>query len=170
MNNKKNQKGSLLVELVIVIGIIVGVLGAILGLSTFSLLASSTVQQTAEAVALAEEMLEAVRNYRDGTGWSDPTPGFEGLGVLSTGPYYLEKSSDTPPRWQMSSGTETVGIFTREILFERLRRDASDNLVEYPNGTPDSDSIEVNVIVSWQERGNTHEIRIVEYLTNWQQL
>lgn len=169
----KNNKGSLLLELAIVIGIIVGVLGAILGLATFSLLASSTVQQTAEAVALAEETLEAIRNYRDGVPWDQDNAGiaYDGLETLvnaSSGPYHLVKSSDTPPRWQMASGTEAIGIYTRRIDLEFLERDGNDNIVE-TGGTDDPDSVEVNVTVSWQERGNTHEIRVVEYLTNWQQ-
>jgi len=172
----KNNKGSLLIELVIVIGIIVGVLGAVLGLSTFSLLASSTVQQTAEAVALAEETLEALRNYRDGVPWQNNPAGIEydGLKTLvdaspSPCPCHLIKSGDTPPQWQMATGPETVGIFSRQVELTFLERDGNDNIV--PSGTYiDEDSVEATVTVSWEERGNLQEIKIVEYLMNWQQL
>jgi hypothetical protein len=167
-----NNKGSLLVELVIVIGIIVGVLGAILGLATFSLLSSSTVQQTAQATILAEETMEALRNYRDGVPWTQDDMGIEydGLGTLdfSTGSFHLEKSTDTPAKWQMVSDAETVGIFERKIDFMRLERDGNDDIVV--SGSEDSESVQATVTVTWQERGRAHEVHIVGYLTNWQQL
>jgi len=174
----KNNKGSLLLELVIVIGIIVGVLGAILGLSTFSLLASSTVQQTAEAVALAEEYAEALRNYRDGVPWDqdDPANEYDGFEYVDfdKNPFRLEKSGDSPPQWKLlsvpvSGQSDTVGIFTREIIMEFAHRDANDNI---DSSAPDKDdqTVAISIRVSWQERGRTHMVEVANYLTNWQQL
>jgi type II secretory pathway pseudopilin PulG len=170
----ESDRGSLLVELIVVVGIIVAALGAVLGFVAFSFVNSGTMQQTAEAVALAEEGLEALRNYRDGTEWSSTTSGYEGLGGLAfPGPYYLaiERSTD-PPRWKIVAGEEPIREFTRKIKFETLERDANYNIVPSgtPGGTPDPDSIQATITVSWQERGRPHEIQVVEYLTNWQRL
>jgi len=106
-----------------------------------------------EAVALAEEMLEALRNHRDGVPWSQDDPGIEydGLGVLGLvpGDFHLKKSTDTPPRWMIVAGSEVIRKFTRAMEFERLERDANDDIVPSGTGTPDEDSVEVTVTVSW---------------------
>ena len=57
-------------EIVVVAGIIISSLAAILGLAAMFLTTSQTVQQTSQATVLAQDVLESVRNYRDGTDWS----------------------------------------------------------------------------------------------------
>jgi hypothetical protein len=167
------EKGSLLVEIIIVIGIIVGALGAILGFVAFSFVNSGIVQQTNEAVALSEEMFEALRNHRDSVGWDDDDTDFDydGLGVMRLvgGDFHLEKSTDPTPRWMIIAGEETIREFTRKMEFTQLDRDADEHIV--PSGTGVSDdpgSVQVTVTVEWNERGRTHQIQTVGYFTNWQ--
>jgi len=157
LSNKKNQKGSLLVEIVIVAGIIVGSLVAILGLAAFFLTTSQIVQQTSQATALAQETLEIARNVRDGAGWA---------AIITGGPYHPEQSG-SPAAWILASGAEVVGNFTRQIMFEGVYRDASDNISS--SGTLDPDTIKAIVQVTWQERERNHQVEFSAYFTNWQQ-
>jgi len=166
-NNR--ERGGSLVEVIIVVAIIVGALAGILGLAAFSLVASETGKQTTEAVLLAEDTLEALRNYRDGINWDDNDPGdeYDGLQIVTRNTaYHFHQSSDTVPRWQLLAGSETVDEFTRQIIFVDVCRDSSDNIVACPD-TVDSDSVQATVTVSWQERGRSHDVELVVYLTNW---
>jgi Flp pilus assembly pilin Flp len=161
-NNVKNQKGAFLVEVVVIVGIIAGSLVAILGVATVFLVTSHVVQQTSKATALAQEAIEIVRNYRDGTDW-DTT----GLGQLTLGVPYHAEQSGSPPAWTLLGGTETITEFTREIEFEAVCRDSSDNIATCPASYSDSDTRKAIVTVSWQERGNNHEVELQAYFTNW---
>lgn len=162
-NSVKNQKGSLLVEIVVVVGIIAGALVAILGLATTFLVTSQVVQQTSEATALAQEGLEIVRSYRDGTDWS-----VNGLATLTPGgPYHPVQSGGPPPAWTLVSGSETIGEFTREIAFEEVSRDGNDDIAI--SGSVDPDIVKAIATVSWQERGRSHEVELAAYFTNWNQ-
>jgi Tfp pilus assembly protein PilV len=168
--NNRNRGGSL-IEVIIVLAIIVGALAAILGLAALSLVASEIGKQTGEAALLAEDTMEALRNYRDGIDWDDDDPAdeYDGLEIAPRGTaFHMEQSADAVPRWQLIAGAETVNEFTRQVVFEDICRDASDDIVACP-GTVDTDSVEATVTVSWQERGRSHEVELVAYLTNWRQ-
>lgn len=170
LNNR--ERGGSLVEIIIVVAIIVAALAGIMGLAAFSLVASETGKQTTEATILAEDTMETLRNYRDGTVWDfdDFTDEYDGLKIVDRDTaYHFEQSSDTPPRWKLIIASETVDEFTRQILFENVCRDGSDNIVACPGSGVDSDSVRATVKVSWQERGRSHEVELEIYLTNWQQ-
>ena len=161
-NKKENEKGSLLVEIVIVAGIVAGSLTAILGVATTFLVISHVVQQTSQATALAQEGLEIVRNYRDGTSWS------AGLGAVAYGPtVYHSVQSGNPPQWTFVSGSETINEFSRQIVFAQVCRNASANIVACPGSSTDANSKKATVTVSWQERGRSHKVELTAYFTNW---
>jgi len=162
-------QGVSIIEIMIAVTIITVGLVAILGLASFSLVVSDITKQTTQANILAQETMEAARNYRDGIGWNDDDPGneYDGLGVVTIpGTYHFEKSSDSPPRWKLVSGVETINGFTRQIVFDDVRRDINDDIVE-SGGVDDTDTKKVTVTVSWQERTRSHQVEIVTYLTNW---
>lgn len=164
LSNKKSEKGGLLVEIVVVVGIIVGSLVAILGLATTFLVTSQIVQQTSEATALAQEGLEIVRNYRDGTVWA------VGLGAVAFAPSsYHPEQFGSPPKWILVSGSETIGEFKREIVFEAVCRNSSHNITACPGSYTDADTRKAIVTVSWQERGRSHQVELEAYFTNWNQ-
>lgn len=161
----KNQKGISIIEILVVIVIIGMALVGILSLTTLSLKASLSIKKNTQANALAQETLEAVRNYRDGTGWNfdDPENKYDGLGVLTTGvAYHPEKSLDISPRWMLIQGEEDVYGFTRKVFFENTLRDATGNIVE-TGGINDPNTKKTIVTVSWQEK----ELEIITYFTNW---
>ncbi|MBI4101712.1 MAG: hypothetical protein HY443_01985 [Candidatus Nealsonbacteria bacterium] len=158
-----NKKGVSIIEILVAIVVIVVALTGLLGLASFSLRASGLIEQTTQANSLAQESLEALRNFRDGTYWDT-----DGLGPLSAGiDYHLQKTG-SPLEWQIIQGSEVVGIFTRKIVLNNVLRDASDNIVQ-SGGVNDPKTKKITATVSWQERGKNHQVELVAYLTAWKQ-
>ena len=157
------KKGISLIEILVAVSIIAVTLTSLLGLASFSLKTTMLVKETNQANNIAQEMMEQIRNLRDGTSWN-----VDGVGTLTAGiNYYIQKVGD-PAQWQALSGTETVYGFTKKAVFENVMRDGSDNIVE-AGGINDADTRKVTVTVSWQERGRTHSTELITYLTNWRQ-
>lgn len=157
----KTEKGTSIIEILVVIAIIGIALVSLLGLATFSLKASTLIKETSQAKGLAVEAMEALRSFRDGTTW-----GTDGIGALNTGiNYYPVKSTDTPPRWQLNLGEENINGFTRKVVFDNVSRDAADNIeTTYNPANDDPETRKVTVTVSWEDK----KVEIVTYLTNWQ--
>jgi len=162
-NSYKNKKGIAVVEILIVIGIIAITISSLLGVVVFSLKLSASIKETTTADALARGIIEAVRNFRDGTDWDSG-----GLGVLNTGSaYYPEKSGDMPPAWMLVGGEETVNGFVRKVVFERVSRDSGTGNIEdiYDPVRDDPDTRKVIATVSWESK----KVEIITYFTNWRQ-
>ena len=184
-NKSFPEQGFSIVEALIAIMIITVALTSILGLATLSLVVSSITKQTTQATLFAQDTMEALRNFRDGIDWDndDVVDEYDGLGVVSTGvAYHLEQSADPIPKWRLLTGNETVNEFTRSAVFRNVCRDtSSDDItgITDTNGTTmtcvtnggayNADSKEVMVTVSWTERGRSHEVELITYLTNWNQ-
>lgn len=166
-----NNKGISIVELLVGASILTMSLGALLGFLSFALSTSSFLKQQTQAITLAEGVLEALKNFRDGTGWNDDDPEnrYDGLGKAQTGvSYHLGLSLDVPPRWQLLEGTETVDIFVRSLMLENVQRDVDDNIVS-AGGIDDPNTKKVTVTVSWTAKTIPQEVVTVSYLTNWRQ-
>jgi len=158
-----NQKGLSIIEILIVVSIIAISLTSLLGLISFSLSAASLTKQVFKANGIAQESIEQVRSFRDSTQWNT-----DGLGTLATSTNYYVEKSDSPLRWQLIQGTETIDGFTRQIVFEGVKRDGSDNIVEI-GGVFDFNTRKITVTVFWSERNKDHQTELVTYLTNWRQ-
>lgn len=131
------ERGSLLVEVVIVVSIITAsVLSASAVAQKSIYLARQSLHQS-QVAFLLEEGAEAVRIVRDNS-WSN----ISSLS-LSTD-YYLVFSSGT---WTLSTTPSQIGIFTRKVVFSPAYRDGNQNLAS--SGTLDSQTILVTVSVSW---------------------
>lgn len=153
------QGGISVVEILVVICILAIAFVSILGLLTFSLKISTLTRENTQAVNLAQETVEAVRNFRDGTGWDT-----NGLGALTAGlSYSPEKTTDIPPKWAFVQGEEIIGGFSRKVVFEEVFRDGNDDIVD-TGGNLDPDTKKATITVSWRDRG----VEIVTYFTNWQ--
>ncbi|MFQ6049561.1 MAG: prepilin-type N-terminal cleavage/methylation domain-containing protein [Candidatus Paceibacterales bacterium] len=159
----RGKKGVSLMEILVAIAIIAFTLTILLGLTSFSLGTATLIKQTNQANNIAQETMEVVRNFRDGTNW-----GTDGLGALTVGIDYYPQKSGSPAKWQLSAGSETINGFTRTVSIEDVQRDANDNIV-VSGGTNDPDTKKVTVTVSWEERGRTHQIELITYLTNWRE-
>jgi type II secretory pathway pseudopilin PulG len=165
-NTNKFLRGVSIIEILLVIAIIGISLISLLSLTTLSLKASVIIRETTEANHLAQEALEATRNFRDGINWNndDPENKYDGLGIVSTGvAYHLEKSTDTPPRWMLIQGEEQINDFTRKVVFNDTYRNSLTYDIATDGDYLDSNTKKVTVTVSWQNR----RIEIVSYLTNW---
>ncbi len=163
-NNKTNSSregGFLLLELLIAISVFGLALSVLLYAGSIALRFSNSLQKTSQANALLRESIEAVRNFRDNTGWSE-----DGIGLLSTeGEDYYPYLNDVlnPPRWELVAGTETVGIFTRSVAVEKVSR-TNDEIDEiYNSFGDDPDTRKITATVSWE--GKTMELST--YFTNW---
>jgi len=155
MFKKQKSSGFIFLEIVIAVALISIVFVTLLGIGFLSLNISSSLQKTTQANSLIKEEFEAVRSFRDGTTWAN----FKNINFGSPNFYYFTPNSN---QWARNSGTETLGIFTRNIIFGQVYRDANGDIA--PSGTLDNDTIKVTVTVSWSSK----TLQIITYLTNWQ--
>jgi len=165
-NKMSKSKGFTIIEILIVIAIAGISFSALLGLATDSLKNSVLIKETYQANYLAQEMFEIVRNLRDGTDW-----GINGIGSFDVDtPFHPQKTLESPQKWQMLSGSEQTGIFSRNLVFKRVSRDANDNIEEIFNPVDeDVNTRKAIATVSWNKRGIEHKVELFLYLTNWKQ-
>ncbi|MBU1015174.1 hypothetical protein KKI17_01930 [Patescibacteria group bacterium] len=158
-----NKKGASIIEIVVVVGILVTALSALAGLLALSLQVESILSQEREAQALAQETMEAVRSFRNQTDWD-----VDGLNTIAFFTPYFPEQTGSPAVWTLTAGTETIGIFERQVVFEEVYRDGGGNIVEI-GGSLDFNSRFADITVSWEERGRTHTVEQRTVFTNWQE-
>ena len=109
-----------------------------------------------EAIALAQEGIEAVRSIRD-RAWNE-------------GKYNQSAVSTSSTEWYFDGEgtTQTIGDYTRVINFSAVCRDALDNIANCPATYTDAHTKKVTVTVSWvTTTGVTDSVQKIAYLTNW---
>ncbi len=159
--NLKLNSGTSIMEIVIVIAIIGTTFIGLLGLATYSLNIFSIIKKSSQAEMIAQETVEAVRNFRDRTTWD-----VDGLGTLTVATDYYPKidTIGASTTWNLIGGTETIDNFTRKIVFNNVSRDGNDNII-VSGGTNDPNTRKITATVLWENRS----VEIVTYLTNWKQ-
>ncbi len=130
-----NQKGQLLVEMLLAIAITAIMLPALLTGLFSSKQGKAQQGQRVQAVALMKEAEEVVRNVR-GQGWS----------LFSVNGTYHPLI--TGNNWAFASGSETVNGLTRTITVSDVYRDANGVVVEN-GGTFDPSTKKVYIQVTW---------------------
>ncbi|TSC96093.1 MAG: Uncharacterized protein CEN88_399, partial [Candidatus Berkelbacteria bacterium Licking1014_2] len=155
------RPAQVLVELILAIAVV----GALAGISTTAFAeigANITLNNyRLQAVHLAEEGTEALRHLRDNN--------WENL-VNASYPAYPQINGGN---WQLTTGSETIDIFTRQITVTDVNRDSSGNI--NPSGSADQNSKKFTVTVSWNWRGLSRseikEIILTRRLNNqnWQE-
>lgn len=155
----------MLVEAFIAVMVISIAFALLLDVGALSVKISTLIQQNSQANFLLKEEMEIARTFRNGTTWANG-----GLGTVGTGnanPYHFTlDTSVSPNAWILTSGTETVGIFTRQIVFDKVSRDDSSNIESVYNASHDDPNTrKITVTVSWPQKTMT----LVTYLTNWKQ-
>ncbi|MDP2909922.1 MAG: prepilin-type N-terminal cleavage/methylation domain-containing protein [bacterium] len=156
--SKENKKGFLLLEVLIAAAILLIVMGGLFGVGYYSFKLSAFSKQASIAANLAQESMEAFRNFRDGTDWA------EGAGIISAGSdFYMEKSL---LGWTIVSGNENIGIFTRKIIMENVSRNPETGEIEsdYNPSRDDADTKKVIAVVEW---GQEKQVEITAFFTNW---
>jgi len=150
------NKGIAIIEILIVIAIIVIASTVFMGIAVTSLKLSNSIKQASTADFLMRDAIEIVRAFRNETDWD-----VDGLGTLSTGISHYPQLGST---WSLLSGSETIGIFTREIIFEDVSRDSNDNIeASYNPLNKDDNTKRVIIRVSWGSKN----LELITYLTNW---
>lgn len=158
MSNVTRERGIGIVEVLVVMSIALTAFMTIFQLFQLQIRAERLRREEIRAYALLSESLEAVRSVRDAD-WTN-------LSSLSIGTnYYPEILVNS---WSLSVvNPGAIDGFTRWIVLDEVRRDASDNIVS--SGWPvDSDTLEVIATVAWQSSGATKTKTLTVYLTNWQ--
>jgi hypothetical protein len=162
LKNSK-EEGVVFVDAIIAIAIISIAFVALLQVSEASIKLSSLLKKKTDALMIAEEIMEVTRSFSDGTDWS-----VDGLGSLSTGVSYYANlnTGSSPATWELLSGEETTGIYTRKVVVDRVSRDVSTGGIEavYNPVNDDDDTRKVTVTVEWE----SNSLQLVAYFTNWQ--
>ncbi len=161
LQTSRGNKGFIFLEILIATALISVAFVTLLSLGFLSLNISPSIKKATQADSLAKEEVEATRSFRDGTTWST-----NGLGTVLTGsssPYFLVLNNN---QWALQQGTETVGIFTRKVVFDKVSRDPVTNNIEstYNASHDDPDTRQITVTISWEDK----IYQVVSYLTNWQ--
>ncbi len=133
----KNQKGQMLIEILIVIAISAIMLPALLTGLFSSTQGKAQQGQRVQAIALMKEAEEVVRNVRNQS-WQ----------AFATNGIYHPLISGTT--WNFASGSETVNGLTRTITVSDVRRDANGAVVT-SGGSLDPSTKRVYIQVTWGE-------------------
>lgn len=157
---RSNSFGFVFIEIIISIALISIVFITLLGIGALVLNVSASVQKETQADSLIKEEFEAVRNFRDGTTWAA-----NGLGTASTGsgnPYHLVNNAN---KWTLVAGPETVGKFTRKVVFDKVSRDPTTQNIEYTynQSHDDANTRKATVTITWTGR----TLQDISYFTNW---
>lgn len=160
---KKYNKAFSVIEVLIAVSIITIAFINFLGIVSFSLKSAAFVKKITQANFLAQETMEAVRSFRDGTDWSD-----DGLGALNTDTgYYPVLTGGSPFSWDMNLGQETIDNFTREVVFKKVSRDPTTGQIEMIYNASNNDPKTRKAIVTIYF--GTRSIELTSYFTNWQE-
>ena len=158
LKNKLKNQGFGVIELLVAILIIIVALVFIMEIYSFFLKAGAQNAKRLQAVALAQEVIEATRSVRD-ENWNN-------IANLSIETTYYPAQSGSPAKWILSVGQQTINGFTRQVVLSRVYRDANDNIIE-SGGTEDLGTRKIIATVLWQERGKNYSVDLATYLTNW---
>lgn len=146
------RRGSLIIEILLSIG----VLGIVSVMFTSLISVTNRTAQAAEqetmAVAFAKASMEELVSIKN-TDWA----------LLRAGHFTITR---TPTSLLLTDQEEDVlpGNFRRHVYIDQGRRTAG-TLTE--TGDIDANVFRATVTVSWEERGQTHQVQLVNYLTNW---
>jgi Tfp pilus assembly protein PilV len=154
-----SKRGFGLAEVLLASGVLILVVTSIVALSRFVIRGYSLAAGRTQAVYLAQEGLEMVRNVRDSF-WIDANPNTH-FTSLAPGTYRVAWST-TDRRFELQSGTETITLGS--LAFQRTIT-VSD--VSQVDATLDPYMKKVVVTVSWTEGGRSWSVSTETYLTNW---
>ena len=153
------QKGFTLLEVIVAIFILTVGAGASFALISQAIGSTSLIEQRLVAAYLSQEGLEIVKNLRDkalleGRSWDYYLT--EGNWQVDFTSQNLDPYNDTPLKintvngfYNYSSGDSTM--FKRKIVISEKT----------------ADKMKILIQTQWQEKGRSHQLEVVEYITNW---
>ena len=158
-----------LAEVLLASGVLILVVASIVSLSRFVIRGYAVTASRTQALYLAQEGLERVRNARDTLSTDqDPATDFAtNIDSLTTGSYYAEWRTAPFSHWEIVNGPEPdiiLGVggiaFTRDTRFDVPDVDLGDARLN-PHVK------RVTVTVSWTESGQIWSVSAETYLTDW---
>lgn len=154
-------------EVLLASGILILVVASVVALSRFVIRGYALTSSRTQALYLAQEGLERVRNIRD-TAWIDGDPATDFVATIVNGSNYATRWNTISTRWELISGPETIPpgslgafqplSFTRSITIQ----DAN-----VGDARLDPHMKQVIVTVDWTEGGRNWRVSAETYLTNW---
>jgi hypothetical protein len=148
---KNNNKGSMMVEVIIATSIITVFVLISLIVAQKSVAVSRRAIHSTQTAFLLEEGAESVKIFRDNNTWADFTTFFNTSstyclpGTISSWTSALSTTSPCPQ----------IDIFTRTINVEDVNRDSISGSIVSSGGILDSGTKLFIITVSWKESGNT---------------
>jgi type II secretory pathway pseudopilin PulG len=159
-DTKQNKSAGVgLIEIIIATSIIAIALSALAGLGNFSLKIQNRLQKNTMANYLASEAIEAARAVKDESWLS--------LSSLATDTALHPAQSGNPVKWVFSANSESIGNFSRQVIISNVNRDANDDITQ-SGGTLDANTKKITATIDWTEQGQSQQISLSTYLTNWQ--
>ena len=153
--NRKLKAGFMTVEILIAISIMTVSILASMAVSQKAVHVSRQSLHVSQANFLLEEGGEAVRILRDNN-WTN-------ISSLIAGTQYYP--TFTGGTWTLSTTPNTVGSFTRRVVFTAVNRDNTTKDIASV-GTDDLNTKLVTVTVSWLEGGTTVTKTLQFYIFN----
>lgn len=130
-----DQAGQTIIEVLVAIGVAAVMLPALATALVASREGQATQSQRLEATAMLREADEAVRSERE-LGWTQ---------IATNGTYHPIVSGSA---WDLTSGSETVNGYTRQIVISDAQRNSSGAIVT-SGGTADPSTKRIVTTVSW---------------------
>lgn len=161
---KYSSSGNSLIEVIVALAIFALISASMMSLATGGFVALEQGGEHTEAVALAQEGIEAVRAIRD-SAWNRLEFAQSGVSI--------EEIVDSGPieRWIFDgeSTTDTIDQYTRTITFADVCRDDNDDITSCAGSYTDPHTKQVTVTVEWTIRpGVTNSVTRGLYLSNWE--
>jgi len=155
--NLKNQRGISVIEIIVCLAIIMITFWSFAGIAQYSLKIQEQSNAKIEAINLASEAIEAIRSVRNES--------WDNISSLSLETKYYPIISEN--KWILTLTDPGIigGTYDRSIIIERVYRDINDNISE--TGTEDNQTKKITALVEWNDRGETKQIDLITYLTNW---
>jgi len=166
------KKGFTFIEVITAIFVLTLGAGASFTLIQQVISSASVLQDKLIASYLAQEGIEIVKNIRDGN-WLEKRQGEVGWdqGLICAVP---------PCFWEADyTALQNLTLFVGSGRYLNID---SDGFYNYSSGSPtkfkrkitteepDANNIKVSVEVTWQERGRSHKVEALEYITDWYEI
>lgn len=161
MNDMKNQRGVILIELLLALSILTVVGGLVTTVFYAGQRSGNTAIQRTQAVQLAQEEIDAAKAVAEENYFT-----FYSLLKGSANPYHPVIAAGA---WTLSTGTENVTLdsrtFTRKIVIDNVSRDGSGNIESvYSSGNDDPSTQKMTATVSVTGQS---DIVLTDYYTRW---
>ena len=151
----KDQKGNLLMEVLVVL-VVIGILLTSASAFPFSLTrASVDLSNRQVAQTYASEAISAIRGIQYDNWTLLPNSPF-------ANPYQIQKDSTG---WFLTTGSETIGNYRREIIFADVLRDVNGNVASA--GIVDPNTKKAEITVYWNSAAGELSTTLFTYISNW---